>query len=254
MKYRLIFLMTGLFLIFQSAASAVTVRDVVITTKGLGSVVFSHGNHINKKGLANNCRACHDTIFDLKRKKHFSMAEMEKGKSCGACHEGKKAFSLKECARCHLTPEIRFKVKATGPTRFSHLLHRAASPDCGECHPSLFAAGRNKRVTMTEMEKGKSCGACHNSKKAFSVKDCSKCHPVRELVFEEKTTGNVVFSHTSHISLYRCTDCHTSLFPTTRSKAKVSMQAMEKGGSCGKCHEGKTAFGVQDKCELCHKM
>jgi c(7)-type cytochrome triheme protein len=30
------------------------------------------------------------------------MKQMEKGKSCGACHDGKKAFSVKgECAKCH---------------------------------------------------------------------------------------------------------------------------------------------------------
>ena len=30
---------------------------------------------------------------------------------------------------------------------------------------------------MKEMQKGKSCGACHNGKTAFSVKgDCTKCH------------------------------------------------------------------------------
>jgi c(7)-type cytochrome triheme protein len=30
------------------------------------------------------------------------MKQMEKGKSCGACHDGKKAFSVKgDCAKCH---------------------------------------------------------------------------------------------------------------------------------------------------------
>ncbi len=30
---------------------------------------------------------------------------------------------------------------------------------------------------MKQMQQGKSCGACHNGKKAFSVKgDCVKCH------------------------------------------------------------------------------
>ena len=104
------------------------------------------------------------------------------------------------------------------------------------------------------MAKGKSCCACHDSKQAFSVNDCAKCHPTGELLFEEKSTGNVVFSHKFHAGLYRCGDCHTALYKTARSKVRVSMQNMEKGKSCGSCHDGKTAFSVKDKCEACHKM
>ncbi len=107
---------------------------------------------------------------------------------------------------------------------------------------------------MADMEKGKSCGACHNSKEAFPIKECTKCHPARELVFEDKDAGNVLFSHKFHLGLYTCTDCHVSKFQTTRSKVKVSMQEMEKGKSCGACHDSKTAFSVKDKCDTCHKM
>ena len=329
MKCRLIFSILALFLLIQSIAFAVTIKDAVYHTKNAGKVVFSHGDHLNKKGLTNNCRACHDAIFDLKKKKHYSMADMEKGKSCGTCHDGGKAFSLKECVGCHQTKEIIYKVKATGPTGFSHKFHLAKSPDCGSCHPSVFAAGTNKHFTMADMEKGKSCGACHNGKKAFgldkcvtchpvkeitfkvketgptlfshkfhievadcgkchsklytpnqknrrvgmaamekgkscgachnskqafSVKDCSKCHPVRELVFEDKTLGNVIFSHKNHTGLYTCVDCHNKFYQTFRSKVKVSMREMEDGKSCGGCHDGKTAFSVKDKCGTCHKM
>jgi c(7)-type cytochrome triheme protein len=49
---------------------------------------------------------------------------------------------------------------------------------CQECHPKLYTnAKQHKKVSMKEMQKGKSCGACHNGKIAFSVKgDCGKCH------------------------------------------------------------------------------
>jgi c(7)-type cytochrome triheme protein len=256
MKYRLIFSIVAMCLLIQHVAFAVTVRDVVYPTKNLGKVVFSHGDHINKKDMSKNCRACHDAIFDLKTKKHYLMADMEKGKSCGACHDGKKIFGLDKCATCHLVKEITFKVKETGPTHFSHKIHIEGT-ECATCHPTLYAANqKNRRVGMAAMEKGKSCGACHNSKKAFAIKECSKCHPARELVFEDKDAGNVNFSHKSHTGLYACGDCHKSLYQTTRSKVKVSMQNMEKGKSCGSCHDGKTAFSVAtDKdCDKCHKM
>jgi c(7)-type cytochrome triheme protein len=29
------------------------------------------------------------------------MADMYQGKSCGACHDGKKAFPSMACAQCH---------------------------------------------------------------------------------------------------------------------------------------------------------
>lgn len=316
-------------LLCGSAAFAVTVRDVVFDTGNAGRVVFNHGRHLAQKGMVNNCRACHDALFDLKKKKHYSMADMEKGKSCGVCHDGRKAFALSGCARCHQTRDVVYKVKATGPTRFSHKAHLVASPACTACHPALFAAGPNRHVTMADMKKGKSCGACHNGKKAFgidrcvschpvkeitykvketgptrfshkthtefaecgachpklfapnqknrrvgmaamaqgkscgachdakqafAVKECSKCHPTRELQFEEKSTGNVPFSHTFHTGLYSCGDCHAKLFDTTRGTKKVTMQQMEAGKSCGGCHDGKTAFSVKERCEACHKM
>jgi c(7)-type cytochrome triheme protein len=182
------------------------------------------------------------------------MAAMEKGKSCGACHNGKKTFGVEACVTCHPVREITWQIKATGPTHFSHTTHLQAIK-CGACHPKLYAANsKNRRTGMAAMEKGASCGACHNAKQAFSIKECSQCHPVRELMFEEKEAGNAVFSHKFHTGLYTCSDCHPSLYPTTRSTVKVSMQEMEKGKSCGSCHEGKTAFSVKEKCEACHKM
>ena len=329
MKYRVSLFVTVFFLLLHCNSFAISVRDVVYTPKNSGKVVFSHGEHITKKDMNKNCRACHDSIFDIKKKKRSTMADMAKGQSCGACHTGGKVFSLAECARCHQSKEIVFNVKATGPTRFSHKSHLAVSADCGVCHPTLFKTVSTKRFTMADMKKGKSCGACHNGKKAFSVdtcvtchpvkeityqvketgpthfshsvhlsvaqcsechpktysptqknkrvgmaamtqgkscgtchnakqafsvKECSNCHPVRELKYEEKSTGDVMFSHTFHTGLYTCSDCHSSLYKTARSTAKISMTEMEKGKSCGQCHDGKSAFSVKEKCEVCHKM
>lgn len=329
MKYRLVVLIPAFVMLLQSIAFAVSVRDVVFLPKNSGKVVFSHGDHTSKKGMSKNCRACHDEIYDLKKKKRFSMADMAKGRSCGACHTGEKAFPLAKCAQCHQTREVVFKVKATGPTAFSHKSHLAASADCGVCHPALFATSSTKRFSMADMEKGKSCGACHNGKRAFgvdscvrchpvkeisyqvketgpthfshkthlaavecgachpklyapnqknrrvgmaamakgkscgachnakqafSVKECLKCHPVRELTFEEKNAGNVIFSHSFHSGMYTCSDCHAALYKTARSKVKVTMAEMEHAKSCGSCHDGKTAFSVKEKCESCHKM
>ncbi|MDR3578404.1 MAG: cytochrome c3 family protein [Oryzomonas sp.] len=234
-------------------AYALNLKNITFATDNAGVVVFSHKNHIRQKQMANNCKSCHDTIYPFKIKASYTMADMEKGKSCGACHDGKNAFALKNCVRCHQVKEITFAVQATGPTRFSHKIHLAAEPNCNACHPALFAAGHNNPVTMNEMKQGKSCGACHNGKTAFSIDNCIACHPVKDQKYTIKGAGKVTFSHATHMSRYQCSGCHTKLYSLPRSKSRVSMKAMEKGRSCGACHDGKAAFSVKANCATCHK-
>lgn len=67
--------------------------------------------------------------------------------------------------------------------------------------------------------------------------------------------GNVVFSHDAHVNGVglACTDCHDKLYLSVKQHKKVSMKAMQKGKSCGSCHNGKTAFSVKGDCVKCHK-
>lgn len=75
-------------------------KDITMKNKG-GDVVFSHASHVDGMGLA--CTDCHDKLYLSKgQHKMITMKQMQKGKSCGACHNGKKAFSVKgDCAKCH---------------------------------------------------------------------------------------------------------------------------------------------------------
>lgn len=82
------------------ALAAVGGGDITLQNKG-GDVVFSHDTHVAGTGLA--CTDCHDKLY-LNKAQHkaVTMKQMQKGKSCGACHNGKKAFSVKgDCAKCH---------------------------------------------------------------------------------------------------------------------------------------------------------
>ena len=105
------------------------------------------------------------------------MLEMEKGKSCGACHNGREAFALEDCSRCHKAGDIFMKVAGAGPVTFSHAFH-TSEYRCSDCHPKIFHLGYTKqRATMSDMEEGKSCGACHNDYTAFMVgEECVRCH------------------------------------------------------------------------------
>jgi c(7)-type cytochrome triheme protein len=73
-------------------------------TKGMAPAVFSGTAHAGK-GL--KCTDCHTKIFKMKRgstpKEDLSMKAMREGKTCGACHNGKQAFTVAgSCAKCHV--------------------------------------------------------------------------------------------------------------------------------------------------------
>ncbi len=62
------------------------------------TVNFDHRSHM--KGL--DCKECHPGIFLMKKgAQRITMAEINKGEYCGACHNGKRAFSAEKCDKCH---------------------------------------------------------------------------------------------------------------------------------------------------------
>jgi len=212
---------------------------------------FPHKRHLEMY----SCSDCHNAFFTPNSEnRRYTMAEMEKDRSCGACHDSIFAFSVKgDCNRCHMsTQEIKIEVKETGPVIFSHKFHTGLYK-CDECHYGIFPTGSMvRRFNMAQMESGNSCGACHDSKTAFSVKgSCDKCHPIKEISFRD---SGALFSHKFHIAIYRCNDCHDKTFIPGDGNRRYSMDEMEKGKSCGACHNGKDAFTVKENCQKCHPI
>lgn len=252
---------TAVFILFVGCAGASETKDIKFKLKNSEPVVFSHEFHL--KQYKNNCRMCHDAIFNLKNKKRYTMAEMEKTKSCGACHTGMKAFSVsseKDCSRCHSGKprEVSYPVKGLGTAVFSHAVHIAKTGGaCKGCHNGKVITGKEKSVTMAEMEKGRTCGACHNGKRAFAVTaNCDRCHrglKPKDISFNLKGVTPVTFSHAFHTQAYGCKDCHTKTFPYKAVVGKATMDDMFKGKSCGTCHNGKDAFASSGDCDKCHK-
>jgi c(7)-type cytochrome triheme protein len=245
----------GLIGCLASHACAIELKNVTYSTKDAGTVIFSHSKHLAKKSPrgtpAFSCSVCHE---GNKTKKRYTMADMYKGKSCGACHNGKQAFDAHECSRCHQVKEVVYGVKETGPTPFSHTSHLKKFHDCSPCHTKLFKAGKNKTASMADMQKGKSCGACHNGKQAFGINLCSKCHKSPELTYETPPAPEATFSHAFHIEAYSCKDCHPTIVkPSRKENKRATMNDMEQGASCGACHDGNTAFSVKGDCLKCHK-
>jgi c(7)-type cytochrome triheme protein len=75
-----------------------------------------------------------------------------------------------------------------------------------------------------------------------------------KITFVLLKAGNVSFSHDGHVSGngLKCSTCHYRYFKTVEQHRKVTMADMEKGESCGLCHNGKKAFDVRDNCKKCH--
>jgi c(7)-type cytochrome triheme protein len=74
--------------------------DILFKDEDAGNVNFPHTTHIE---ILDGCDSCHPDLFKAKRGANkATMADMESGKSCGACHDGSGAFSVAEdCESCH---------------------------------------------------------------------------------------------------------------------------------------------------------
>jgi c(7)-type cytochrome triheme protein len=261
MKSSRFLIMLAILLMLPVISAAKETKDIPFSFKNAEPVIFSHDLHLEK--YKNNCKICHNAIFNLRQKKKYTMAEMEATKSCGACHTGVKAFSIKDeksCTRCHKGKPrtVTFKVKGATEVAFSHDSHVTKSGlSCRNCHDGKIITGKDKNVSMVQMEKGKTCGACHNGKMAFTVAgNCGNCHKgmkPREITFKLKGVTDAVFSHQVHIGMFKCPDCHTKVFLYKAGSTKATMATMEKGKSCGTCHNGKDAFTVAGECDKCHK-
>jgi len=102
--------LTGIFAIFAALtlsignAMAVPSGKTVEFANPRGKVTFDGKVHADR-GL--KCADCHTKpkLFEMKKGgDKMAMAAMNEGKFCGACHDGKKAFSVKppaDCVKCH---------------------------------------------------------------------------------------------------------------------------------------------------------
>lgn len=69
-----------------------------------GPVAFRHATHVDSD--TPTCTACHPREFRILKanagkRPPIRHDEMEKGRQCGACHDGKKAFAMDDCTSCH---------------------------------------------------------------------------------------------------------------------------------------------------------
>ena len=95
----------ALVLYIGNAVSAPAGKTVEFAGGGAGKVVMDGKVHADK-GL--KCPECHTNpkLFAMKKGagEKITMADMNAGKNCGACHNGTKAFKSSDaatCGKCH---------------------------------------------------------------------------------------------------------------------------------------------------------
>jgi c(7)-type cytochrome triheme protein len=75
-----------------------------------------------------------------------------------------------------------------------------------------------------------------------------------DITFALTSVSTVIFSHDAHVTKHKqkCGDCHYKIYTTTAQRKDVTMAEMQKGQSCGSCHDGQHAFDVKGHCNACH--
>lgn len=103
MKQGLVAGLAVVFLVSAAAWAALGGGDIFFSVSGAANVLFSHDEHAGKTKIG--CTECHYAVF-INRANHrkATMTDMQQGRSCGACHNGKRAFGVSDvklCGRCH---------------------------------------------------------------------------------------------------------------------------------------------------------
>jgi c(7)-type cytochrome triheme protein len=101
----------GVILAVMASGSAFAVgpgKTLEFKGSPMGTVIFDGTAHKNA-GLT--CSDCHNPEVFPKMKQgtvKITMNDLYAGKFCGRCHNGKKAFMIKDnCTRCHHKPGVK---------------------------------------------------------------------------------------------------------------------------------------------------
>jgi c(7)-type cytochrome triheme protein len=203
---------------------------------GMKPVVFAHWSHRARY----TCRVCHLELgFSMRAgETGITREQYIAGKYCGACHDGKTAFSVKDgpqsnCARCHMENpglmEATFeKFAATLPqSTFGNGIDWAKALRDGKINPRNSLSG--EQITMTLPDKLR--------------------QPLK--LGTTSPRSDVIFSHSEHFAGLDCSSCHPDIFNIKKKGTqKFSMEANLYGSYCGACHMF-VAFPMND-CRRCH--
>jgi len=203
---------------------------------GMAPVVFPHWSHRARYA----CRVCHLELGFSMRSGDTGITREQylAGKYCGACHDGKTAFSARsadssQCGRCHMKNtrdlEARFdKFAANLPmTSFGNSIDWAEARRTGQIAP----------ITSILTER-------------FSMPLPNKLRaPIK--LGTTSPRSDVTFSHEDHLAELDCSSCHPDIFNIKKKGTEAfTMERNIYGNFCGACHM-RVAFPMND-CRRCH--
>lgn len=206
------------------------------------AVTFGHAAHT--RWLA--CASCHPRIFPLGRGRAapaaFSMAAMEKGEACGACH-GAVTFGVRgSCRRCHSKdPVVSDWRSRSAPAK--PIERASAWEDAVKLLPKIDDEPDWVAALASGVIAPRAGVDPRSKEQAKSDEEIVRVPKGNE-------AAKVVFRHAPHTALLKCTSCHSALFEMEAGSTEMSMAILKKGQACGACH-GTVAFGV-DACGRCH--
>ena len=188
------------------------------------AVTFHHSTHVDFAG--GKCTPCHPEPFKMLHPTHrTSHQEMNAGRSCGTCHDGRSATSTKD------------------------------ESSCSACHQEMGSAGAgNAGIARTASQAGDPPQRTTGAAPSPPATAAAGPRDIR-LPRSDASPGGVVFRHSSHAApKAKCADCHPALFAMKASATGIADHSVFHEKKCGSCHDGKRAFGTDDtdKCQSCH--
>jgi c(7)-type cytochrome triheme protein len=76
------------------------------------------------------------------------------------------------------------------------------------------------------------------------------------LLNDRSETGGmrpVIFPHWFHRTVFKCQVCHVELGVKMQvGSNRITMADIYRGRYCGECHNGTTAWGIENNCDRCH--
>jgi len=203
---------------------------------GMKPVVFAHWSHRAKY----TCRVCHVELEFGMRAGYsgITRAQYLSGKFCGACHDGKTAFTVKDgpqanCGKCHME----------NPGVMEAALEKFAAT----MPPSNFGNG----IDWTKAVKEGKITPRNSLKPEQTVMTLPDKLRQPLKLGTSSPRSDVVFSHEEHFAGLDCSSCHPDIFNIKKKGTQqFSMEANLYGSFCGACHM-YVAFPMND-CRRCH--
>jgi len=204
---------------------------------GMKPVVFAHWSHRAKYA----CRVCHSELEFSMRSGATGITREQylSGKYCGACHDGKTAFTVKDgpeaaCVKCHMeNPEIM----ESAYDKFATTMPRTPFGN-GIDWVTAMRKGKIIPINLLDTQQPPPMPLPDELRKPLKLGTTSP-------------RSDVCFSHEQHSSGLDCATCHPDIFNITkRGTRNFSMEENLYGRYCGSCHMF-VAFPMIN-CQRCH--